>query len=134
MKTKMSLMALVLGLGLAACSNAKSFDIEGEVKAAGAVSDKIALEVFQIDTLDGKTTQNSVLKVTLDKLGAFKQKVDLTPGSKALVRAVADKDGNAACTEGELWAEAQIDKLDDSKANTVVLTLAAAPCPKAAAK
>ncbi len=128
MHTKMSLMAVVVA-GLAGCSSAKSFDIEGQVTAAGAVSDKIALEVFQLDTQDGKTTQTSVLKVTLDKIGAFKEQVDLTPGSKALVRAVADKDGNGACSAGELWAEARIDSLQDGKANTVTLALAAAACP-----
>ncbi len=115
--------------GFAACSNAKSFDIEGQLSAPSAVTGKIALEVFQLDTADGKTTRTSVFKTTLDKLGAFKENVDLSPGSKALVRAVADADGNGACTAGELWAEALIDKLDDSKANAVTLALAASPCP-----
>jgi hypothetical protein len=124
-----SLALATILLGFAACSNAKSYDIEGQVTSVAAVDGKIALEVFQIDTVDGKTTRASVFKTTLDKIGPFKEKVDLSPGAKALVRAVADKDGDGVCSAGEAWAEAQIDKLDDTKANTVSLALAANACP-----
>jgi microcompartment protein CcmK/EutM len=131
---KISLMTWIAGAALAGCSNAKEYSIEGEVKANTAVDGKIAMEFFQVETVDGKANRESVHKVTLDKIGAFKEKVDLTPGSKALVRAIADKDGNGACTEGELWGEATLEKLEEGKPNLITVTLAAQACPKAEAK
>ena len=131
---KISLAAWIACAGLAGCSNAKEYAIEGEVKASAAVSGKIALEFFQLDTVDGKTSRQSVHKATLEKLGAFKEKVDLTPGTKALVVAIADSNNDGVCSEGELWGEATLDKLEEGKTNLITVNLAAAPCPAAGSK
>jgi hypothetical protein len=113
-------LAPALFAGLVGCSSSRDVEVTGEVQ--GASTGKVYVQFFELT--DSKPSV--VYDLTLDQAGAFKQKVQLE-GDTVLVRAIADADGDQACTAGESWGEFQADITDD-KAD-VNITLAAEPCP-----
>jgi hypothetical protein len=119
--------ALVLGFALA-CTGCASREVTvtGETKSAATVSGPITLEFFEIPSEEGEEA-TSISKVTLDKLGAFTQTIEID-GDKVRILALDDTDKNGACAQGELWAQVDAEVKDD-KVEGVTLDLKAASCP-----
>jgi len=82
--------------------------------------------------LDAEEAPESVLTSTIDALGTFNAKPELE-GERLLIRAINDRDGNGACTEGQAWAEVEAEVTQD-KVTGVKLVLASGTCPVIATK
>jgi hypothetical protein len=117
-------LAALAPLSLFGCSGSEEYEISGEVKAA-ATAGAITVEFFEVDGEE----HESLKRIELAAPGSFKEKVEATTDARLLVRAIADADDNGACTEGELWDEAEATP-KDGKVAPVVLELTAATCPK----
>jgi hypothetical protein len=128
LKLGLSLSLLSAAL-VAGCSSGEDYQVTGEVSSAQAVSDPIVVEFFEADATDATIAPTSVKKIQLDALGSFDETINVDPASKILVRAIADADGDGACTEGELWAEASALPKDDGTVDALTLDLAATACP-----
>ena len=122
----LGLASLALAVTLAGCSGTEEVEIKGETKSSEAVSGKITIEFF--DVVDDEET--SLEKLTLDALGPFEQTVE-AEGDRIRVFALADANGDGACSEGEAWAEAEARVLEDGTADPVTLELQAKACPAA---
>jgi hypothetical protein len=131
LKLGLSLSLLSVAALLGGCASGEDYQVSGEVSAAQAVSDPIVVEFFEADATDTTVAPESVLKIQLDALGQFDEKINVDPASKILVRAIADADGDGACSEGELWAEASALPKEDGTVDPLTLELAAAACPTA---
>ena len=114
---------------LTACSGGEEYTVSGEVSSAQSVSGPITLEFLEADPADASIEPESVLSVELAELGSFEELVEIDPESSLIVRALADADGDGACTEGELWDEAELTPGEDGTVEAVSLDLAATPCP-----
>ena len=116
---------MLSGLALiAGCSSSRDVEVSGKV-SAGSVSSEITLEFFDVNGSD----KTSVHTAKLGDDGSFKETVSIE-GDEVLVRAIADADGNAKCTEGEQWGEASAKISDDDKAGPIEVALSLAACPK----
>ncbi len=115
---------------LAACSDAQEYEVTGEVSSAQALEGKVSLEFFEVGQ-EADAERESIKVVELDKLGAFTEKVDISPSSKLVIVAIDDADGDGKCSTGEQWAEAEIAELaeDGTAPEAVTLTLKANACP-----
>lgn len=124
-------MVGLAGALAAGCSSARDVEVTGEVSAAqsAAVDGKILLDFMEI--ADDAEAPESVHTQTLDALGTFTATAPLE-GDKVRIRAINDKDGNGACSEGEAWAEVDAEITEDKVAD-VKLELANAACPAAVA-
>ncbi|HEU4410552.1 MAG TPA: hypothetical protein VFS43_35180 [Polyangiaceae bacterium] len=125
---KIGLLAVYV-CALAACGGGREVEVKGEAVGAGgaALSGPIRLEFYEID--DDGQVGDSVDALSLDGAGAFATKVKLE-GESVRVLAVADANGDEACSEGELWGEANADIADDDTlAAPIKVELKAAPCP-----
>ncbi len=93
--------------------------------ASLTVEGKIRVEFIDVIDADDREVVHSV---DLDAPGSFDEKVALEGGS-VLVRAIADSDGDGACSAGESWAEVEVEIAEDDTIEPVSLTLAEAACP-----
>jgi hypothetical protein len=119
-------VALFAALSAAGCSSARDVEVTGEVKSASSTQGKIFVEFFDVAGEGESLELTSVHSVELDQLGTFNEVVPLE-GDRILVRAIADADGNGACTEGEAWAEMEA-AIEEDAAN-VALDISVQPCP-----
>jgi hypothetical protein len=119
-------MMAVASLGSFGCGSSRDVEVSGDVAAPTSAQGKIVVEFY--DNHDDKWTQ--VHSIELAKAGSFSEKVSLE-GDQVRVRAIADSDGNGACTAGEAWQQIDADVSKDDKAS-VSLSLAATACPEPA--
>ena len=123
---------LVMATGALAvgCTGSREVEVAGEVSAPSTVSvdGPITLDFFDV-IAEGEETK-SVHTATLDSLGEFKETVELE-GDTVRVRAINDRDGDGACTNGEPWGEADAAIDDEDKVPAIKLELSNAPCPVA---
>lgn len=113
------LSAAALSLG---CSASRDVEVTGQVSSAAQAD--IVLEFFDVN--DGEKTSVHTAKAEAD--GSFKATVSLE-GDEVLVRAVADADGDGACSAGEQWGEASAKIEDDKLAEPLDIILGATACP-----
>lgn len=113
---------LCLGALAAGCSGAREVEVTGQVSSASAQGEIVVL-IFDV-TGDEKANVHSV-KAQAD--GSFKATLSLE-GDEVLVRAIADADGDGACSAGEPWGEAS-GKIQDDEVEPLEITLGSAPCP-----
>ncbi len=129
-KCGLPLTTALLGASLlAGCSSGRDVKVTGEVTAPASVAVQGKIHVDFMDLADSENPEVAQT-AELDQLGAFEETVSLE-GDKVLVRAINDTDGNGACTEGEAWAEAEVEIADDDTATVPALTLSNAACPSA---
>ena len=121
-------VALIAALSAAGCSSARDVEVTGEVKSASSTQGKIIVDFFDVAGEGESLELTSVHSVELTELGTFSEKVPLE-GDRVLVRAIADADGNGACTEGESWAE--MEAAIEQDAASVALDLSVQACPAA---
>ncbi len=127
-KCGVTVLTAVLGASLlAGCGSGRDVKVTGEVTAPASVAVDGKIVVDFIDVSDSENPEVAQ-SVELDQLGAFEETVSLE-GDKMLVRAINDSDGNGACTEGEAWAEIEVEIADDDTAAVTSLSLSNAPCP-----
>ena len=124
------LVVMMAGALAVACSSSREVEVSGEVSAPATtdVEGEITLDFF--DVVDDGEEAKSVHTVTLETLGSFKEKVELE-GDSVRIRALNDRDGDGACTDGEAWAEANAAISDDDTVEPVSLELTNEACPKA---
>ena len=121
------MLVTATGMLAAGCTSSRDVEVSGEVSAPATttVDGEITLEF--LDVVGDDEQPKSVKKVTLEKLGSFKETVELE-GDTVRVRAFGDSDGNGACTDGE--AGASVDAaIDDDTIEPVKLELVNGPCP-----
>ncbi len=131
MKFTSNVVCLVVAGALAVgCTSSRDVEISGEVSAPATtdIDGEITLDFFDV-LGDGEEAKN-VHTVKLEALGEFKETVEVE-GDSVRVRALNDRDGDGACTDGEAWAEATAAISDDDKVEPVALELANDPCPAA---
>ncbi len=122
------MVTLFSAAALAGCSGTQEYEITGEITSGQAVAGPISLEFFEVAQDDEEAAPESVLKVELEGLGPFTETVEVAEDSNILVMALEDTDGDGACTEGELWAEAEVTPNEDGTVEAVNLELTAAAC------
>lgn len=113
---------------LAGCSNSRDVEVTGEVSAASGVATNGKIVLDFLDVIDENETPKSVHSLTLDAPGPFTATAPLA-GDEVIVRAIADGDGNGACSAGEAWGEVAAQVSDDDTVADVKITLAPATCP-----
>jgi hypothetical protein len=120
---------LVVATGALAvgCSGSREVEVAGEISAPSTVSvdGPIMLDFFDVIAEDEEP--KSVHTATLESLGEFKETVELE-GDTVRVRAINDRDGDGACTDGEAWGEVDA-AISDDKAPAIKLELSNDPCP-----
>jgi hypothetical protein len=123
------LLAGALAIG---CGSSREVEVTGEVSAASgaSVGGPIRLELYDVEAGDDGDELTLVHSTTLDQLGSFSETADFS-GDKIVIRAIEDRDGNTACSAGELWGEAAVEIDGDDKAGPAAITLAGAACPSA---
>ncbi len=122
----------MVGLGLMAtvgCSSGRDVEVTGNVSAAStaAVDGDILLSFYEIDTEDD-AARIHIDDQTLTALGDFTQTISVE-GSKVVIVAINDRDGDGACSTGEAWGEVQAEVKDDDTIEPVSIVLSDAPCP-----
>jgi hypothetical protein len=115
---------------LVACGSSREVEVTGEVSAGAGVAADAPVVLDFLDVIADDEAPESVHLATLEAFGAFSETVDLE-GDKVLVRAIADADGDQACSAGEAWAEVEAPIADDDSVEPLTLTLTNAPCPTA---
>ena len=131
MKITSHVVCLVVAGALAVgCDSSREVEVSGEVSApvTTAIDGEMTLDFF--DVIDDGEEAKSVHTVKLEAIGSFKEKVEVE-GDSVRVRALNDRDGDGACTDGEAWAEATAAISDDDKVEPVSLELTNDPCPAA---
>lgn len=121
---------VVVGALAVGCTSSREVEVAGEVSAPATtdIQGEITLDFF--DVKDDGEEAKSIHTVKLETVGSFKETVDVE-GDSVRVRALNDRDGDGACTDGEAWAEANAAISDDDKVEPVSLELTNDPCPKA---
>ena len=119
---------VVVGTLSAGCSSSREVEVSGEVSAPATteIDGDITLDFFDVRE-DGEEAK-SIHTVKLETVGSFKETVEVE-GDSVRVRALNDRDGDGACTDGEAWAEANAKISDDDKVEPVSLELTNDPCP-----
>ena len=125
--------AIVMAVASAAtfaCASGRDVEVTGSV--AAPVGQEVAgpITLSFLDVVASDETPKSVAETKLDAVGEFKQTVSVE-GDTVRVRAVVDKNGDGACSTGELWAESDAAIKDDDTVAPLTLTLGTAPCPAA---
>jgi hypothetical protein len=123
-------VCVVLGTLVVGCSAGRDAEVTGEVAAPSSVTLSGPIKLEFIDVVDdADEAENEVVhSVELNGPGAFAETVSVQ-GSKLLVLAINDRDGDGACSAGEAWGEAEAEIGDDDSVSPVTLTLGAAGCP-----
>lgn len=132
MKSLTLLSLLSAALVVAGCESTEEYEVTGEVTSAQTVSGAITLEFFEVDANDDTAARESIKSVELSAVGAFTETIEASPEAKIIAVALVDADGNGACTEGELWDEAEVVRKADGTLEALALALTADPCPAAA--
>jgi hypothetical protein len=124
------LLVMTTGALAVGCTGSRDVEVAGEVSAPSTVSvdGPITLDFF--DVIAEGEEPKSVHTATLDSLGEFKETVELE-GDTVRVRAINDRDGDGACTDGEAWGETDAAISDDDKVEAIKLELSNDPCPMA---
>lgn len=122
----------MVGLGLMAtvgCSSGRDVEVTGNVAAAAtaAVDGEILLSFYEIDTEDD-AARIHIDDQTLAGLGDFAQTISVE-GSRIVIVAVNDRDGDGACSSGEAWAEVEAEVSDDDTIEPVSIVLDNTTCP-----
>ncbi|HZO13961.1 MAG TPA: hypothetical protein VFB62_11905 [Polyangiaceae bacterium] len=128
MKSLTLLSLLSAGLMLVACGSTEEYEVTGEVSSAQTVSGAITLEFFEVDANDA-AARESIKSVELSAVGAFTETIEASPDAKLVAVALVDADSDGACTEGELWDEADLVRKTDGTLEALALALTADPCP-----
>jgi hypothetical protein len=118
-----SLLALLTG-----CAG-REVEITGEVRAAAGIDVKgpILLELYDAKGAGQERELERVHAVKIDALGSFTEKAGFKHES-VVVRALDDRDGDGACTEGEAWGEVEAPIRADDTTAPVQVVLIANPC------
>lgn len=125
---KLSCLVMAAGaLSVLACSASRDVEVSGEVSApaALAVQSEVFVEFFD---LTGDDERTSVHSVRLAGLGSFTETIAVE-GDEIAVRAIADADGDGACSPGEAWVEIEAAIAEDDTVEPLALQLRAQPCP-----
>jgi hypothetical protein len=124
---KLTALALV-ALSAFACSSARDVEVNGEVSAASgsSVQGEIVVEFYDIAGEGEELELTNIHSLTLAEVGSFKETVPVE-GDRLLIRAIADTDGDGACSANEAWAESEV--AIDGDTATVSLALSAKACP-----
>jgi hypothetical protein len=122
-------LSLVSFLG---CSSSEEYEVTGQLNGPQSVTGPISVSFYEVDKSDTSAERSLIKEVEIAKLGAFNEKIDVADGNKVVVMALVDADADDKCTEGELWAEDEVEPTEDGKLPAVSLTLAATACPAAA--
>jgi hypothetical protein len=129
MKTNILTLTSILAAALlAGCESTEEYEVTGEVSSTQAVSGPISLEFFEVDA-DDASVRESIKAVELSALGPIAETIEATADAKIVAVALVDADGNGACTEGELWDEAEMTRKADGTLEPLALDLTADPCP-----
>ena len=108
------------------CGASREIAIKGEVASSAApLEGPIVVQFF--DIIDAQKP-SLVHSVTLATLTSFDEKASIE-GKELLVRAIADRDANGACSAGEAWAEVKMAVKDDDTVGAVNLDLKTGDCP-----
>jgi hypothetical protein len=113
---------------LVACGSGREVEVTGEVSAPASAQVEGEITLDFRDIVEEGRTPESVHTAKLTGPGAFAEKVSLE-GSKVLVRALNDKNGDGVCSAGEAWAEQEVAIKDDDSVDPITLTLGTAACP-----
>jgi hypothetical protein len=127
-KIALTMITLFSAAALAGCTATQEVEVTGEITSAQAVAGPIALEFFEVAPDDEEAERESVLQVELEGLGEFAETVEIAEDANIVIVALEDADGDGACTDGELWAEAELTPNDDGTVDAGSLELTAAPC------
>ena len=119
----------VLAFEIAGCSSGRDVEVTGSVSAAQSVQVQGPIVLQFLDVVADDQTPEVAHTMKLDALGPFSQKVPLE-GKQVIVRAINDKDGNGACTNGEAWVDVRAEISTDDKVGPVALALVSAECSK----
>ncbi|MEZ4371105.1 MAG: hypothetical protein R3B07_09780 [Polyangiaceae bacterium] len=122
----------MIGLGLMAtvgCSSGRDIEVTGSVSAASsaAVDGEILLSFYEFDTEDA-TSRIHIDDRKLSELGDFNETISVE-GSKIVIVAINDRDGDGACSTGEAWAEVEAEVKEDDTIEPVSIVLNNTACP-----
>jgi hypothetical protein len=108
------------------CGATREVAVKGQVSSAAVQIDgPITIQFF--DVVDAEKP-SLVHSIKLDQLAVFEEKTSLE-GKELLIRAINDRDSNAACSAGEPWAEVRVPVKEDDTVDPVKLELGAGSCP-----
>lgn len=128
---RLSFLSLMSVATLAvACTATTDYELNGQVAATSSIDSPITLQFFEI-TVDEE--RNEVGTQELAEPGDFSASISVEEGAKVLVRALVDSNNDGLCTEGELWAEQELEANAEGILPDASLQLSAAACPIAAA-
>jgi hypothetical protein len=119
-------VALLLCLEMG-CSSSREVEIKGQVASSATEPLQGPITVQFFDVVDA-AKPSLVHSIKLNGVAAFAEKAPLE-GNEVLIRAINDRDGNAACSAGEAWAEVRGTIKDDDTIDAVSLDLKADACP-----
>ncbi len=130
---KLTLVPLIAIVALASgCTATDEYEASGEITSAATVSGPITLQFYGVNADDVRDEADTY---EVAELGSFTTNIAVAEGSaKVAVVALEDRDGDGACTEGELWAEQEVTPAADGTLPALSLDLKAAACPAAAAQ
>lgn len=114
---------------LGACGSGREVEVTGEVSAPATAQIEGEIVIEFRDVIDENEKAEVVHTAKIDTLGAFSEKVSLE-GSSVLVRAIADENGDGACSAGEAWGEKTAAIAGDDTVEPVAISLASAACPQ----
>lgn len=128
-KTMLGMVGLAL-MSTVACSSGRDVELTGDVSAASsaAIEGDILLSFYEIDSADD-TSRIHIDDQTLAGLGTFSQTISVE-GSKVVIVAINDRDGDGACSTGEAWGEVLAEVQDDDTIEPVSIVLQDSPCPE----
>jgi hypothetical protein len=122
-------LIVVGGSSLAiACSSSRDVEVSGSVASAASVQSEILLQFFDLTGKPEQLERSEVHSATLAAPGAFKETISVE-GDSIAVRAIADANGDGACSAGEAWAEVEAPISGADRVEDLALSLAFAPCP-----
>lgn len=124
------LSSLFIALTSAACEPVREVDAAGEVLApTGMDAQPVLLQFFDLPRSPGGS-ETEVRSLRLERPGQFTQRLSVS-GDKIRVYALADGDGDGACSPGEAWTSVEARILDNDTLEPLTLTLRAHDCPDA---
>ncbi len=116
---------------MAGCSGAREVVVEGEVvESSGAALQGVVVVQFHDLKGEGDEAERSLVHTkVLDGVGAFDETIELE-GDRVLVRAFRDLNLDGACSDGELWGEAEGVVEETDSVEGLRIELAGAACPQ----
>jgi hypothetical protein len=121
-----SVLACALSVG---CGASRDVEVSGEVSPPDGVTADGPVVVQFYDVSGEEETLVDV--ITLEHAGDFSKDVAVE-GDALRIVAILDRDDDAACTDGEPWAELSTEILEDDTAKAVLELAEHATCPAAA--